>query len=301
MNKCDDKQSTDSTPEERFSVGLHPFRFFLGYDVLVCEEEEMPLLIELCRTLGINYRSVKSKTSGKRALCVPFFSSSKLLISSANHNIPTLKRVRRGGLPALLLENKSRIGIPLGIVAVIIAIFLSQNVIWDIRIDGNDRVSDNEITQMLEECGLYVGVKKRGMNTLKIENGVLILSDDIGWISVNIIGCVAEVNVKELDLKTESDVDSDASNVVSSANGTIIGFENIRGNISVNIGDEVSEGQLLIGGIQGVCYIGIQIKVSAVTDVGVIGFVAHQKRHEICLILGSNTALMRHFVRRGIG
>jgi similar to stage IV sporulation protein len=42
-----------------------------------------------------------------------------------------------------------------------------------------------------------------------------------------------------------------ASNIVASKDGKIVGFENIKGNIAVEIGETVRKGQLLIGGIYG--------------------------------------------------
>jgi similar to stage IV sporulation protein len=62
---------------------------------------------------------------------------------------------------------------------------------------------------------------------------------------------VAEVTVKEIDFIIKEEPKYDASNLVSTANGIIVGFEEIKGNIGVKIGDSVSKGQLLVGGIYG--------------------------------------------------
>jgi len=82
-----------------------------------------------------------------------------------------------------------------------------------------------------------------------LENRVLLYSDDISWISVNIVGTVANVEVREVEPIEPAPPSYAASNVVAARGGVIEWFEDIRGNVAVEIGEAVGEGDLLIGGL----------------------------------------------------
>lgn len=127
---------------------------------------------------------------------------------------------------------------------------LGSRVIWDVRIEGNDTVSDEVITDLLRECGVGVGSDKTKIDVDAVKNRFLIKSDEISWITVNIIGTVAEVEVRETKTQEQAP-DYVASNLVASRNGTVVEFEEVRGNIAVELGEDVSEGELLVGGVYG--------------------------------------------------
>jgi similar to stage IV sporulation protein len=124
-------------------------------------------------------------------------------------------------------------------------------VIWDVRIDGERRLTEQEVREVLRECGLERGTLISSIDAGVLENRVMIFSDDIAWISVNVIGTVAEVEIRELEFTERDEEIGNASNIVASHCGKIVGFENISGSIVVEIGEEVAEGQLLISGIYG--------------------------------------------------
>lgn len=227
---------------------LHPFYALFGYTVYSVEKARLEDTLSLCSRLNVSFYDVR--VSDDEAIFIsPFFSSARLESEAKKLGIP-LKAVESHGLPALLVKHRRRLGIPLGIILSLFMIFFSSQVIWDVRVDGAQRVREEDVEAVLLECGLGVGSKRSNLNIAAIENAALILSDEISWISVNVIGTVAKVEIRELDLAPEDD-SPPAANVVASENGKILGFEDINGKIEVSIGDEVSSGQLLISGIYG--------------------------------------------------
>ena len=103
-----------------------------------------------------------------------------------------------------------------------------------------------------------------------IENRVLIESDEISWISVNIIGTVAEVEIREIEVEEEREQYL-ASNIVAARDGQIELFEDVRGNIILNIGDYVRKGELIVSGLydsqtQGIRYTDAKGRVLARTE-----------------------------------
>ena len=239
---------TDSSKKHK--IGFHPFKFLFGYSLLSFPSQLLQAALGVCREKGISFR-VLSVENGKATLLVPFFKAKHLVKKIYTVTQCEAERDDRG-LPSLVLKNKSRLGLYLGALVGILMISLSQAVIWDVRIDGATRLTDTEVRQTLSECGLSVGSLKSSLDIDVIENRVLIVSDDISWISVNVIGTVAKVEIRELDLPPDTEEElPPAANLVAKRGGVIVGFENVKGNIAVNIGDSVGEGQLLVGGIYG--------------------------------------------------
>ncbi len=160
-----------------------------------------------------------------------------------------VRLVSEQGFPALLKRYRRRVGIALGVLLSAAIIALSGTVIWDIRIEGNIRLEEAEVREALEECGLTLGKVRRRLNTDAIENRVMIESDDISWISINIIGTVAEVQIRETEVIPKADELYGAANIVAAKDGYIEYFEDTRGNIIAEIGDYVREGELLVSGL----------------------------------------------------
>ena len=232
----------------KYCSRLRPFSAVLGYNIYSVDRESLGEALGLCLRLGITFRD--SRLVGERALfCVPFFSAKQLEGEAKKSGFEIVLLASRG-IPPLIVRHRFRLGLPVGIILSLVLIFLSSGVIWDVRVEGTQRVREEDVEEVLAECGLYVGSKKSSLNVGAIENAALILSDEISWISVNVIGTVAKVEIRELDIAPEDD-EPDAANIVASENGKILGFEDIKGNIAVHIGDAVSRGQLLIGGIYG--------------------------------------------------
>lgn len=234
----------------------HPFLFIAGYRNYTTESKNAKAIFALCAKNSIPYS--KSRIDGDiLSFSVPFFCVFRFEKAAKEQNIEFLS-VNSYGLPALCLRYRKRYGLLLGLLISFCLIFLSGRVIWDIRIDGERRLSEGEVKAVLSDCGLDIGTKLSDIDVATLQNRIMIRSDDIAWISVNIIGTVAEVEIRELDVVPEEDEEDDkdeelsaASNLVAAREGKVVGFENVSGNISVEIGESVSEGQLLIGGIYG--------------------------------------------------
>lgn len=243
-------QSNNEKSGAKHRFGAHPLLFLGGYTVIECEAERLKDVLNLCSTLEISYRGVQLTDDSRAFLCISFFSWGKLKTAADGYDIPLVEKTSRG-IPVLISKHKHRLGIPIGIIVSLLIIFFSSGVIWDIRVDGAERLCEEDVISVLDDCGLRVGSKKSKLEISSIENAALILSDEISWISVNVIGTVANVEIRELDFAPEPEDNFSAANVVASENGKILGFEDIKGNIAVHIGDYVSRGQLLIGGIYG--------------------------------------------------
>ena len=227
----------------------HPFLFLVGYRICKVSKESLAEIVDICRELSVPFREVE--ILGESAeLLIPFFSLRRLRKAAESQNIP-LTLISSHGIPALLVRYRHRYGLFAALLLSVAITVLASGVIWDIRVDGENKLSEREVKEILRECGLELGTPTRSIDSGVLENRVLIFSDDISWISVNIVGTVAEVEIRELDFSEDDREQTAPANLVATEHGRIVALEDISGNIAVEIGEEVAKGQLLIGGIYG--------------------------------------------------
>ena len=222
------------------------FLFAAGYEELAVAREDAALIAEICRRSG--YVCRRACFEGDRYVFRCTLATARALRRLCDAAGVECEVVRRAGIPRLVYKYRHRYGIALGTLLFFLIVFLSGRVIWDIRIDGNRRLSEDEVIASLRECGLSVGDFKRQVDTSTVENILMIESEDISWISINLIGTVAEVEIREREVAEEEDP-WDAANVVAAEEGDIVLFEDVRGNILLKIGDRVEAGDLIISGI----------------------------------------------------
>jgi similar to stage IV sporulation protein len=129
------------------------------------------------------------------------------------------------------------------------------------------------VIEQLAAAGLSVGERLgEEIDTREIENRLLRASPDIAWISVNLRGTVAEVQIREMQ-KEQSAVSSDKVNLVAAADGTVRSIRLLTGEAVVSAGQQVRAGELLISGVRDSSVHGFEV-------VGARGEVMAQTEHQ---------------------
>ena len=222
------------------------FLFAVGYEEISVRADAAAQIIELCMRYG--YLCRRARFEGEYYLFRCTLTTARSLKKSCRDEGIAFEVRKRSGIPALLYRYRYRYGAAIGAALFFFIVFFSGSVIWDVRIEGNRRLEEEEVIAALAECGLSVGDFKRDIDTSLIENILMIKSDDISWISINLIGSVAEVEIRERDIAPEEEA-WDAANIVAAEDGEIVLFEAVRGNILLKIGDRVRAGELIVSGI----------------------------------------------------
>ena len=233
---------------------IHPLLFLIGYEIASVPKKNGADFVNFCSQNNCRYHSIGTRqTDGGERLYfrMHLLSAMRARTLRTKHGID-FKIESTHGIPFLTLGVLKRPGLLIGLAVFCFLTIASGRVIWDVRIEGNDRVSDSEIVELLKISGMGVGADKTKIDIDGTEMRFLIHSDEISWIAINITGTVVEVEVREVEnVAPRADDGVVASNLVSAKNGVIVGFEEVRGNISVSIGDAVSVGDLLVGGVYG--------------------------------------------------
>ena len=133
-------------------------------------------------------------------------------------------------------------------VSLVMILFLSS-LVWDIRVEGNESITDGEIIQALSDCGFSIGDVWQGIDRSEIESEFLRESKNISWININRRGVVAYVKVIEKDdAKILEKEKLCYSNIVASQDCIIEEITVTQGTAMVGPGDVVRKGDILIIG-----------------------------------------------------
>ena len=228
-----------------------------GYVRISVPGEHATALLELCRRYSWTYEDFTHTEEGI-SLRFTLPTARRVTAACRSAEIP-IGMGNWGGLPLLFKRLFHRPGLIVGGILGLLLILLSQSVLWDIRITGNQTVSDRAIRESLSSCGLSVGTPLRGLRADVIENTVLLLDDRLAWLSVNRKGTVAYVEVREA-VKRPAEESSGPRDMVAGMGGVIEYVELESGNVRVTAGQTVGEGDVLVSGIYDSTQLGIRLE-----------------------------------------
>lgn len=225
------------------------FSKIFGYHTIVIPRLLCEQFLDLCLRYGFSYLNIKIDEEKKQvSINVPSYQYKRIITACRVWQI-RVKTEGRHGLPERISRLKGRWGLLAG-ACVSIAIFcLSQSVIWRVDVIGNKRLSEAEIIETLSQHGMKVGDFKKNLNTDSIEQRIMINNDDIAWISINIMGTVASVEVREVIDTEIKDKETKPANLISRFDAQIVSLEVYAGFPCVKEGDFVRAGELIASGI----------------------------------------------------
>ena len=161
----------------------------------------------------------------------------------------TLRVTERHGIPFLIARYRFRGGILVGaMLGAALLLFLSRFV-WSVDIKGLSNVSASRLEAVLAENGLYQGRIKSGLDVNNVRRKTLLSVSELGWMSVNLDGCRAVVEVREKANKPPVNTHQNPRNVKAAADGVITDMRVHNGKSVVTEGSGVIKGELLISGV----------------------------------------------------
>lgn len=141
-----------------------------------------------------------------------------------------------------------RVGLLAGAAVFLAMLAFFSSILWKIEISGCEKLREEEVRSLLSACGVREGVFLRGIDADRVRNEMMQKSDGIAWMSVNVIGSYAFVEIREAKGKT-AEPESGYSNIVAACDGQILSFETQHGSVLLWPGDTVREGELIVAGM----------------------------------------------------
>ncbi len=221
--------------------------FFFGSVTVSADHENITQLLNLCMYYGIPY-SAALPSNDRVSLRFRLTAYRKMAKEAAARGI-IFSVDKRQGLPAFLEGYKFRFGLIIGMICALALVFFAHRFVWDIEVTGNQSLTSSEVKEVLAEHGFQVGCYMPRINTDRIENKILISSDRISWISINLIGTVAEVQIRERETPDAESVITKPANLIAKKSGVIEEVRIFRGKTVVSAGKYVNKGELLVSGL----------------------------------------------------
>lgn len=173
-----------------------------------------------------------------------------ILRQSAERLECQLSVLHRAGAPYALKRLRRRHALAVGIVLFGLWLAVSSFLIWDIRITGNETVPRETILRALEQNGVKRGVWGLSINSADVRNHMLLDIPELMWVAVNVSGCRAEVQVRERRPAPTLLDRREPCNLVARRDGLVLSVRALGGTPQVVRGMSVTEGQLLISGVE---------------------------------------------------
>ena len=223
--------------------------WLLGYCIIEISRSDLEDFLNLCLRYGFDYYGIEIDEEQRRARIKISFLTRKNVFTACRMWQIRIRSRSYGGLVWHLSKYRSRWGILVGGALALTLFLLSQSVIWRIDVYGNERLTREHIIESLEQNGFGVGYAISSLDLNSIEHRVMINDDDIAWISINVVGTVARVEVVEVIDTEIIEKNTRPANLVARYDAQIVGMEVYSGFLSVNEGDFVRAGELLVSGI----------------------------------------------------
>lgn len=158
--------------------------------------------------------------------------------------------VRKEGVPFFLGRFRRRHALLAGLTLCSALLFFGSFFIWDFTVEGNQRVTDEEILRALQRQGVGIGTFGISLDTEDIRNHVLLEIPELSWVAVNVSGCRANVEVRERRTAPKPLDRKIPCNLVARRDGLVLRVQALGGVPQVLQGMSVTEGQLLISGVE---------------------------------------------------
>ena len=171
----------------------------------------------------------------------------------------TITPLRREGIPYFLIRFRKRYALVAGLILCAAGLSLGSLFIWDFTVEGNETVPTEEILRALQKNGVDIGTFGFSLDAEDLRNHVLLDIPQLSWITVNVSGCRAYVQVRERIPAPETVDKRKAANVVARRAGLVQKVRALDGTACVLPGTSVEEGQLLISGVEDTDTVGARI------------------------------------------
>ncbi len=155
--------------------------------------------------------------------------------------------IRGVGLPFLIKRYRKRYGILVGALIFCMMLWVSRLFVWEVSFSGNENIPDSEVENQLLEAGFGVGTYIPKVNFYSLCNLFLRQTEDFSFVSVNMEGTTAKVELRERMTRNEEE-EYEASNLVAKYSGQIDSMTVYSGDAVIEKEAVVKEGELLVSG-----------------------------------------------------
>lgn len=225
---------------------LSLWNYFRGYVIIEVSGFSVERFINLAVHKGIYIWDINHKGSvvTMKVSIKGFF----LLKSCCKKTGCRIKIAGKKGYPFTANKYRKRKFFMVGVVFFVLVLYALSSFVWLIEVEGNERITADQILKYCEENGLYAGSFKYTVDTKAIEKNMINSFSDLSWITIQIKGTKAVIKLTETIPKVEIIDNNTPCDVVASKDGLIVSIVTSAGTPVVKAKDVVQEGDVLVSG-----------------------------------------------------
>jgi similar to stage IV sporulation protein len=160
----------------------------------------------------------------------------------------TVSLTGKHGVPFFLWKFRQRYVLLLGLLACICGLSWTSRYVWEIELTGLDTLPYDIVIQQLESFGVSAGTPARSIHAPTVRDQMLTLNGDLIWLTVNIRGSRAVVEVRERIHMPELFPAHIPCDIIARRGGLVTSVVVRQGETLVQPGQTVSEGYRLVSG-----------------------------------------------------
>lgn len=205
--------------------------------------------INLCKINNVKIWDIRNIVKGivRFKMNVSDFKKLRMIARKTKCKV-TIKK--KEGLYFLLFKYRNR---KLAFILVGMVIFFSiafSTFIWNINVEGNIAISEEEIIDNLKNSGIYIGKSKLGLDKKDVTNNLRVNMQDLSWVGLEIDGTTAKVKVVEKTKLDDKHIQNNRmGDIVANKTGVITRIVSENGTAMLNEGSYVENGSVLIEGM----------------------------------------------------
>ena len=226
---------------------LRLWNYLRGYVIILVEGYFIEKFFNICTHRQILLWDIKRQRDSIVTMRVSI-KGFKLLRPVARKTGCRVRILRKRGLPFLSNRYRKRKTFLAGAFLFILLMYVMTSFLWSVEITGNKDLSAETIERALAENGIRPGVLKFGINTGKAVTGMMTGVDELAWISIEIKGTKAKVQVRERVPTPQMVPKDEPCDIIALKDGMIKQIIVTDGVEKVAEGDTVQKGQVLISG-----------------------------------------------------
>lgn len=224
------------------------WNYLRGTVCLACRSAAPERVLNLCAAHEIPFWDVRWESEERFTLRTTR-EGARRLAEVTQETEAELTPLEERGAPLALWRLRRRYVLVLALAVAMVLIWYGNTFIWAFQVTGNDTVPTEAILRALERNGVTLGTRSLSFDQEELRNHVLLELGDISWLSVNVKGCTAHVQVVERKRPPEMAQKGTPANIVARRAGIIERVEALDGRALVQKGDTVQAGQLLLSGV----------------------------------------------------
>lgn len=241
------------------------YMFFAGCVNIAVEGFFIERFLNICKNKKIFIKDLKRQNNAYLKAKI-LKSDFKEVVHIAKQTKCKIKIEKKSGVPFFINRYRKRKIFAIAILVIAIFIFIITKFVWNIEIVGNENLSSEEVTNLVNEYGIKVGTLKSKIDIQKISNDIRLDREDLSWIGINIKGTNAIITIEEKSEIPDIVDKNEICNIIASKDAVISKMIVQSGTAIVSVGDEVKKGDILVEGVMEGEHTGIR-NVHAEADV----------------------------------